>query len=131
MTMSEFEKDILQDPRLKVNPHNVPDGYFEKLKITVQKYPHQTVVPHKEGRNIFITLLSMAAMFIAMVSAGTFFLSRTTPEETYSQEDFLVFSTNITDELLHETYAEAEIMEDDIIEYLIYSGESLETIELY
>lgn len=129
--MTEFENDILRNERLKENPFIVPEGYFTTLKDTVVKYPRSELVPRKENRNIFITLLSMAAMFVAIVTAGTFFLSKATPEETYSQEDFLVFSNNITDEMLYETYADAEIMEDDIIEYLIYSGESVESIEIY
>ena len=43
----------------------------------------------------------------------------------------MVFSREISDDMLHEAFAEAEVQEDDIIEYLIYSGESAETIESY
>ena len=78
-----------------------------------------------------MTLVSIAATLAIMLSAGTFFLAHDSQEETYSQEDFLVFSCNITDELLYDIYAENDIEDDDIIEYLIYSGESAETIESY
>ncbi len=78
-----------------------------------------------------MTLVSIAATLAIMLSAGTFFLSRNSQDDMFTQEDFLVFSSDITDDLLFDTYAETDILEDDIIEYLIYSGESREDIESY
>jgi hypothetical protein len=75
----------------------------------------------------------MAATFILMVTAGTFFLQRTTPYEEFTQEDFLVFSSDVSimdyyEEMDH--IADAGIADEDIVEYLIYSGVSAEEIEL-
>lgn len=78
-----------------------------------------------------MTMTSVAAAFIIMIAAGAFFLSRNSQDDMFTQEDFLVFSSDITDDLLFDTYAETDILEDDIIEYLIYSGESREDIESY
>lgn len=129
--MTENNKDILRRPELKAAPYSLPEGYFDDLKRRVTEHAKPAETPGKGSRRILMTILSVAATFIIMVSAGTFFLSRVTPGDMYTQEDFLVFSNNITEELLYNAYAEADIQEDDIIEYLIYSGESAETIESY
>ena len=129
--MNGSEKDILQDIRLKDCPYDVPEGYFETFRKKVSKYPRPVVIPFRERRKIFVTLISRAAAVIVLIAGGVIWSFRNKPVETYSQEDFLVFSSNITDDILYDTYAEAEILEDDIIEYLIYSGESAETIESY
>lgn len=129
--MTENNKNILRRPELKAAPYSLPEGYFDDLKRRVTEHAKPAETPGKERRKILMTILSVAATFIIMVSAGTFFLSRVTPDDIYTQEDFLVFSNNITEELLYNAHAEADIQEDDIIEYLIYSGESAETIESY
>jgi hypothetical protein len=130
--MNGPEKDILQDIRLKDSPYKVPEGYFEAFKQKASGYSRPVVVPFKERRKIFVTLISRAAIVIALITGGVAwsFWDRK-PAEAYSQEDFLVFSSNITDDILYDSYAEADMLEDDIIEYLIYSGESAETIESY
>lgn len=129
--MNGSEKDILQDIRLKDCPYDVPEGYFETFKKKVSEYPRPVVIPFRERRKIFVSLISRAAIVITLITGGIVWSFSNKPAEDYSQEDFLVFSSNITDEHLYDTYAEADILEDDIIEYLIYSGESAETIESY
>ena len=129
--MKDFEHDILKDPSLKECPFTTPEGYFDDLKKRAVRYSQPVQRPVHQSRKIIMTLVSIAATLAIMLSAGTFFLAHDSQEETYSQEDFLVFSCNITDELLYDIYAENDIEDDDIIEYLIYSGESAETIESY
>jgi hypothetical protein len=76
---------------------------------------------------------SMAAVFVFLLAAGTFFLQRTTPAEEFTHEDYLVFSQNaINSEYYEDMYqiADAGIAEEDIIEYLIYSGITAEEIEI-
>ena len=70
-----------------------------------------------------------------MVTAGTFFLRSTSPEDEITQEDYIVFAGDysafgIYEEENDEQYAEAGVSEDDIIEYLIYTGVSEDIIEL-
>ena len=129
--MKDFRHDILKDPSLKECPFTTPEGYFDDLKKRVVRYSQPVQTPVQQSRKIIMTMTSVAAAFIIMIAAGAFFLSRNSQEDMFTQEDFLVFSSDITDYLLFETYAETDILEDDIIEYLIYSGESREDIESY
>lgn len=117
--MKDFEHDILKDPSLKECPFTTPEGYFDDLKKRAVRYSQSVQRPVHQSRKIIMTLVSIAATLAIMLSAGTFFLAHDSQEETYSQEDFLVFSCNITDELLYDIYAETDIEDDDIIESYI------------
>lgn len=129
--MKEMERDILAaKPELKKMPYSVPEGYFETFKAQA--------VPYKEkeiglvGR--LMPYVAMAAVFVFLVTAGTFFLQRTSPAEEFTHEDFLVFSSGISNSEYYESMnqiADADLAEEDIIAYLIYSGISAEEIELY
>ncbi len=126
-----MERDILAaKPELKKMPYSVPEGYFETFKAQA--------VPYKEkeiglvGR--LMPYVAMAAVFVFLVTAGTFFLQRTSPAEEFTHEDFLVFSSGISNSEYYESMnqiADADLAEEDIIAYLIYSGISAEEIELY
>ena len=129
--MKDFRHDILKDPSLKECPFTTPEGYFDDLKKMAVRYSQPVQTPVQQSRKIIMSLTSVAAAFIIMIAAGAFFLSRNSQDDMFTQEDFLVFSSDITDDLIFETYAETDILEDDIIEYLIYSGESREDIESY
>ena len=124
-----MKQDILSEkPQLRKQAYTVPEGYFEELRSQIK--PPQTVQLNWTQK--LVPLVSMAATFILMVTAGTFFLQRTTPSEEFTQEDFLVFSSEISrmdyyEEMDH--VADADIADADIIEYLIYSGISAEEIE--
>ena len=129
--MKDFRHDILKDPSLKECPFTTPEGYFDDLKKRAVRYSQPVQTPVHQSRKIIMSLTSVAAAFIIMIAAGAFFLSHNSQDDMFTQEDFLVFSSDITDDLLFDTYAETDILEDDIIEYLIYSGESREDIESY
>ena len=129
--MKDFRHDILKDPSLKECPFTTPEGYFDDLKKRAVRYSQPVQTPVHQSRKIIMTMTSVAAAFIIMIAAGAFFLSHNSQDDMFTQEDFLVFSSDITDDLLFDTYAETDILEDDIIEYLIYSGESREDIESY
>ena len=78
---------------------------------------------------------AMAAVFVFLVTAGTFLLEKTTPVEQDEMEDLYFYSNMIpvTDPYTVETVQVAqyeEIAEDEIIEYLIYTGTTAEIIEL-
>ena len=118
--------DILDDKTLKRMPFSTPEGYFDRLKT--DKQVRQQAPVHEWGR--FTPYLVLAAMFAALVAAGGFFLEKTAAEE-FSQEDYLVFSEDMTNIIFYdsdEQYADA-VTEEDIIEYLIYTGVEIE--ELY
>lgn len=129
--MKERNIDILAEcQELKKMPYSVPDGYFEKFKEQIKPY-------EQTGRHLFAARLmpyaAMAAMFVFLVTAGTFFLRKSTPADEFTQEDYILFSDNLTNAIYYENtyhYADAEIEDEDIIEYLIYCGTSAEELEL-
>lgn len=127
--MKEMKQDILADPQLRRQAYTAPEGYFEEFRSQMKPYRR---AQHNWTEKL-VPLVSMAATFILMVTAGTFFLQRTIPSEEFTQEDFLVFSNDVSrmdyyEEMDH--IADAGIADEDIIEYLIYSGVSAEEIEL-
>lgn len=129
--MKDKDKDILaENLGLRKMPFSVPEGYFETFKDSVRPYEKCEVIPF---RNRIRPYLALAAMFVLLVTAGTLFLRNTTDSDEFSQEDFLVFSGNLINTEYYEEFdqlAVADIADEDIIEYLIYSGISAEEIEL-
>lgn len=129
--MKTTEHDILKTaPALKEMPFSTPEGYFESLKDGLKKPRTRTV-------SLWTRLspyAAVAAVFIFLVSAGTFILERTVPDPGMTQEDYYVFSDHLMISTIYEMtdetpLAEAGIEDEDIIEYLIYSGISAEEIE--
>ena len=133
--MKDLERDILQEAPLKKCPYSVPEGYFESLKEKAVKYSKPAPAPVFRFKRVVMTAVSMAAMFILMVTAGTFLLEKTTPAEDMTHEDYIVFSDGyfnleMYEDDMSEQYADASITDEDIVESLIYTGVSEEFIEL-
>ena len=134
--MKDLQIDILQEASIKNSPYRVPEGYFESFKEKAVKYSQPAKAAPLQFKRILTTAVSMAAMFILMVTAGTMFLKGVTPESDLTQEDYIVFSDGYFDLEMYDTdgmteqYADASISEEDIIEYLIYTGVSQEFIEM-
>lgn len=131
--MKDSERNIMYDDSLRKCPYSVPEGYFDSLKERAMKYAQPA--PVFQFKRVLYTAVSMAAMFILMVTAGTFFLKGVTPAEDLTQEDYIVFTDGyidleLYDDGLSEQYADASISNEDIVEYLIYTGVSEELIEL-
>ena len=123
----------MYDDSLRKCPYSVPEGYFDSLKERAMKYAQPA--PVFQFKRVLYTAVSMAAMFILMVTAGTFFLKGVTSAEDLTQEDYMVFTDGyidleLYDDGLSEQYADASISNEDIVEYLIYTGVSEELIEL-
>ena len=122
------EKDILTDcPELKLVPFTVPDGYFETFKSEASK----PMVRKIDFRTRIAPYAAMAAVFIFMVTAGTFLLERSIPEYHMTEEDYIMFSDNFMTSIAYEmeygsAIAEAELSEEDIINYLLADGISVE-----
>lgn len=124
--------DILKysSDELRKMPYTVPEGYFEQVKAEISRS-----TAAEEGVSLWrkaVPYISVAATFLIMVSAGTFFLEKTTQQDGMTYEDYLVHS----DVLIEAEYeqdtqiADATIAAEDIIEYLIYTGVTAEDIEL-
>ena len=133
--MKDLERDILQGTALKKCPYSTPEGYFDSLRERAVKYSKPTPVPVFQMKRILMTAVSLAAMFILMLTAGTFLLETATPPEDMTQEDYIVFSDGyfnleMYDNSMSEQYAVASISDEDIVEYLIYIGVSEEFIEM-
>ena len=133
--MKDSERNIMYDDSLRKCPYSVPEGYFDSLKERAAKYAQPTPAPVFQFKRVLYTAISMAAMFILMVTAGTFFLKGVTSAEDLTQEDYMVFTDGyidleLYDDGLSEQYADASISNEDIVEYLIYTGVSEELIEL-
>lgn len=132
--MKDNSTDILRSsPQLKKMPYEVPDGYFLSLE---EKINSRTVRAGAPGRSIVRKLapyFATAAMFLIMVTAGTFFLRTVTDDGDYTFEDYLVMSDGLTGMITYtlgeDQYAEASPDEYDIAEYLIYTGVSTGAIE--
>lgn len=124
-------QDILtSQPTLKERPYTVPDGYFEAFKAeaiskssTSASKPLSKLVPY----------LAVAASVALLLGLGLSFSRKSI--DTLSEEDYILFSDNLIRTYFDESdvteqFAEAELYDEDIIEYLIYIGESPESIEL-
>ena len=133
--MKDSERNIMYDDSLRKCPYSVPEGYFDSLKERAAKYAQPAPAPVFQFKRVLYTAISMAAMFILMVTAGTLLLKGVTPAEDLTEEDYMVFTEGyidleMYDEELSEQYADASITDEDIVEYLIYTGVSEEFIEL-
>lgn len=134
--MNRFDDDILQSmPQLKEMPYDLPEGYFDSLKKELQtEVRKNTLQPHFMQK--LASYLSLAAMFVMIAAVGGFLIEKSAGKQDLTQEDFLIFS----DEFAYLTYYEYDgydaetsggIEDEDIIEYLIYTGISADSIELY
>lgn len=127
--MKEIERDILAENReLRKQPYSVPEGYFDTFKSRIRPYEKQQLTLAAR----LAPYVSIAAVFVFLVTAGTLFLKKSTPYDSFTQEDFLVFSTAMANTEYYEMdqIADAGIADEDIIEYLIYCGISAEELEL-
>ncbi|MBQ9185172.1 MAG: hypothetical protein IJ151_04805 [Bacteroidales bacterium] len=121
---------------MKQNPHITPEGYFSDLKSRLHNIPDvqempsawQRVKPH----------LAMAAAFLAIVTAGTAILRNTagnpalSTTDVYSQYELAQLVRTPSPYLYDEdTYEEevSEPTEEELIEYLISTGVTIENFE--
>lgn len=127
--MENLNKDILTvRENLRQRPFTTPEGYFEafrdQAKIRVRE-PQVTLW----GR--LAPYASLAAVFLSIFAVGSLLFNNNDHEIT--QEEYIYFSDGLITTYNIESsdqYAEAGIQDEDIIEYLIYSGVTAEEIEL-
>jgi len=133
--MTDTEKDILQEPKLKKMPYSIPEGYFEKMKAEARKCTEPApmhisiwtrLAPYAGIAAMFLFILTLGKLFVGQQDADT---AGTLTEDISTYEDYLVFS-DMPDKYLNEPETEEEgIADEDIIEYLIYIGATIEDIE--
>lgn len=127
--------DILASrSELKKMPYDVPDGYFETFKAEMS---HITTAGQRpgiwKGR---MTYMAVAASLALLLSLGTMLMRHNSSDETMSPEEYILFSDNLISTEIYQDPSEyqiaeaADLLEEEIIEYLIYTDVSLETIEL-
>lgn len=129
--MKKNEQDILTSQQaLKERPYTVPDGYFEAFRAeAIRRSSTQPAKPF----GILMPLLAVAASVALLLGLGLSFSQKSI--DTLSEDDYILFSDNLTrtdfEEIVnYAQLAEAEVYNEDVIEYLIYIGESPESIEL-
>lgn len=126
------ENDILKDSlELKQMPFTVPEGYFEAFKEANAR----PVAEKVSLWNRIAPYAAMAAVFVSLVTTGTFLLERSMSQYDMTEEDYVLFSDNMMNTIAYEMeygsqLADAEVSSEDIINYLIYTGVSAELIEL-
>ena len=104
-------------------PYDLPEGYFDSLRASLTKEVG------KQTRR-WPAYIAVAASLALLVAAGGWFLSDRAAAD-FSQEDYIVFSDDMTNTIMYEDdmwYADA-VSEEDLIEYLIYTGTEID--ELY
>ncbi len=111
--MKQEDMDILKDKaNLKDNPFTVPEGYFETMREKASHVPEIQESRDRRIRRIMIPVLSAAASLALLLSGMLLFDGRqAAPEHT-------LYSDNVA----------TALSSDEIIEYLIYTGESVEYI---
>lgn len=126
------EQDILTTQKmLKENPFVVPEGYFDSFRSDAAGRIHaKSSTGWSRKIAPYIAVAASLAILLGIVST----LFQSIPE-SFSEEDYILFSDNmiridLEEDSVTEQFAEAELYDEDIIEYLIYIGESPESIEL-
>ena len=79
--------------------------------------------------------MAVAASLAFILSVGSFIKSELDRNSIVTDEDYILFSNSFVSTAEYDSedayhFAEAELMDEDIIEYLIYLGVSPESIEL-
>jgi len=140
--MKDLDKDILSDKKedLKNMPFTTPEGYFENFKMDIG-----SIQAEEDGQSgirmsenpIFRKLspyIAMAAMFAAIVAAGTALMKMITPQEDMQEYGSLAYIDMIPvtePEAIYYSYNHEteDLTDEDIVNYLIYSGTDLEKID--
>lgn len=131
--MKPDDKDILASRiELKTLPYGVPEGYFDSFKAEMcEKLPSHAAQPWKMA----MPYMAAAASLALLITGGALVLGDPGAEDGLTHEEYILFSDNLISTAIEEdpsTYkmAEAELLDEEIVEYLIYTGISPEMIEL-
>lgn len=130
--MKAYDHDIPASySDLKKMPYSVPEGYFESFKSDISKTVRtKRDSMWKPAASYFAAAASLALLLTLGVA-----LSDSRDNDDITPEEYILFSDNMINTSLYgvsyeEQMAEAELMDEDIIQYLIYAGVTPEMIEL-
>lgn len=134
--MKDFEKDIMKEiPKLQQIPYDIPEGYFSDLKKNLKSIPERENAVRSLTWRKVMTYAAIAAASALLIVAGGFYLSGIGQEDYFTEEDYIVFSEQMTSTIYYESssqYADTKTMtQDDIVEYLIETGTEIEELEQY
>ena len=127
--MKTTETDILKDNGLlRQTPFSTPEGYFENVRQTIKDRQGK-----ESGSSRNWARFSIAACIAILLAAGTLLLTNAHSDIDFTEEDYLVFSDDLSTEVIYDSsvlYAYSEdFSEEEIIEYLIESGWDADEIE--
>jgi|GEM_PF-2763689 len=126
------EKDILDNPALKENPFRVSEGYFSDLEERLVEVSLRGKEAEAPGWRL-APYLAYAAALAFLVTAGTFLLKTFTPSTYDTTVEALAYADiyPVTEpDALYYCSEEETVSESDVVEYLIFTGASLEEITL-
>ena len=130
--MKAYDHDIpASHSDLKKMPYSVPEGYFESFKTDISK----TVRAKRNSMWKPAASYTAAAASLALLLTLGVTLSGPRDNDDITPEEYILFSDNMINTSVYEAadeeqMAEAELMDEDIIQYQIYAGITPEMIEL-
>lgn len=130
--MKTYDNDILASRNeLKNMPYSVPEGYFDSFKAGMSMSRRQERPARWRG---VVPYIAVAASLTLLLTLGVT-LSGSLEKEDITPEDYILFSDNLINTSVYEASAydqtaEAELEDEEIVEYLIYAGVTPEMIEL-
>lgn len=120
------------------NMYKVPEGYFEGLKSRLSAIPaSETVLAAKNPLwEMAAPIVALAASFAILLVGGTWVLRHTTPEDKSDEADFMKYAYSMIPHTEPYSACDASLAEslgfsvsqDDIIDYLIETGVSMDLI---
>lgn len=138
--MMDKNNDILESEELRREPFSVPDGYFDNFRKNMKPWESGKPYSSADGNNVVKTgplrrimpYVALAAMFAAIAFFGQAVL-KNIGTDTDSEYGELIFADLIPltepDLIYHADESEdAGISGQDVVDYLIYSGISIEDI---
>lgn len=125
--MKKEDKDILKDPKLKETPFTVPEGYFSDFKKRTTVSQGHRLSPRQNHGGRYIAI---AASFALLLGIGMASIKGLWSSDEYNEVDLMVLS-DISAESYYDllSYDDEELTEDDIIAYLIDSGQDINDLE--
>ena len=119
--------DILERRELKTMPFSTPEGYFQSKIAELSKITESPRVATRRFKPI--QYISAAATIAVVVASGFLYSSKTSSyDEDYENMLFYLSSNSNDISNYFSENIESELSEEDIIEYLIDSGASLENL---
>lgn len=109
------KKNIMDSPGLREMPFNLPEGYFPEMERRLMSIPEKKV----SYKKIPVWAASVAAA-VAVTIWGLWSSPEPVTEIDFTYEDLLIFSNESIME--EEDYYAESLNDEDIIEYLLYSG---------